>query len=229
MNAPSFTTAQSDVLAVIGSYVLKHGFPPSITEIAETMGYRSANAAKTHVDALVKKGALSQTYGRARALSLTVLGATIASEHKFDPKVSAHRASVSGRRKHDYCKPTETMLAACATWGVPPAELEQLRAWDAAGVYDRQRANARARKIPWLFTPATWWRVWKDSGKFEQRGTHTGEYVMCRPGDEGPYAPWNVRIDLSSENVREGIAVRTQRRRADAHVDAVSTRAGEGA
>jgi hypothetical protein len=48
-----------------------------------------------------------------------------------------------------------------------------------------------------------WCSIWRASGKWEQRGSRRGQYVMCRTNDEGPYAPWNVRIDTGANNSRE--------------------------
>jgi transposase-like protein len=67
-----------------------------------------------------------------------------------------------------------------------------------------QRNNARHRKIEWHLTFWEWWTIWQRSGHWGQRGIHSGEYVMCRNGDTGPYAVWNVYIALSAENVSSG-------------------------
>lgn len=62
-----------------------------------------------------------------------------------------------------------------------------------------QRRNAHDRGIGWEFNFYQWWSVWKESGKWGERGRGTG-YVMCRIGDEGPYAPGNVFIATAREN-----------------------------
>ena len=69
--------------------------------------------------------------------------------------------------------------------------------------YSHAKSYAKLRGIPWLFNYVTWWRIWCESRKWNKRGHYKDEYVMSRPGDEGPYAPWNVRICLSGENVSE--------------------------
>lgn len=46
---------------------------------------------------------------------------------------------------------------------------------------------------------ATGATIWQRSGKWEQRGRGQG-YVMCRRGDSGPYAEWNVFIATAAEN-----------------------------
>lgn len=71
------------------------------------------------------------------------------------------------------------------------------------GVYIRQRANANRREIPWDFTFETWWKIWEDSGKWEQRGQHSSQYCMSRINDEGPYSPGNVAIITMAENSRQ--------------------------
>jgi hypothetical protein len=71
------------------------------------------------------------------------------------------------------------------------------------GKYTAQKANARRREIPWDFTFETWWKVWQDSGRWEQRGTKGGQYVMSRLNDEGHYGPNNVFIQKQEDNSRE--------------------------
>lgn len=68
------------------------------------------------------------------------------------------------------------------------------------GAYIRQRSNANRRGIPWDFTFETWWEVWEQSGKWEERGVGRSAYAMCRINDEGPYSPGNVEIKAQWEN-----------------------------
>ncbi len=69
------------------------------------------------------------------------------------------------------------------------------------GIYSVQKRKAKQRKIPWHFTFETWWEVWEQSGKWDERGVQG--YAMCRNGDTGPYSPTNVRIDTFANNTLE--------------------------
>ena len=69
---------------------------------------------------------------------------------------------------------------------------------DVALMYERQRHSARVRKIEWLFDLESWLRVW--DGKIAKRGRGYRALCMCRHKDQGPYAPWNVRIATGYEN-----------------------------
>lgn len=84
--------------------------------------------------------------------------------------------------------------------GLTPAEYQALVQNGATRAYCRQRNNAERRGIGWEFNLATWWQVWQASGKWEQRGKGNG-YVMARFNDRGPYAPGNVEIIHSVENI----------------------------
>lgn len=66
-----------------------------------------------------------------------------------------------------------------------------------------QRSNARKRGIKWDFKLWDWWRVWVESGKWNQRGRGDG-YVMARIKDSGPYSRENVYITSASQNIRDG-------------------------
>jgi hypothetical protein len=71
------------------------------------------------------------------------------------------------------------------------------------GAFSRQRTYAKKRGVGWEITFWEWWTIWDESGHWNERGTGQG-YVMCRVGDSGPYAAWNVRIAPATENNLEG-------------------------
>ena len=67
--------------------------------------------------------------------------------------------------------------------------------------YKQQRNSAARRKIKWDITLPDWWRIWSESGKWDDCGL--GGYCMSRYGDCGPYSVDNVRIISMSENSKE--------------------------
>jgi hypothetical protein len=69
---------------------------------------------------------------------------------------------------------------------------------DLKGKYHRARKASWQRRIEWLFNMKTWMEVW--DGKISKRGRKPRDLCMCRHNDEGPYAPWNVRIATGYEN-----------------------------
>lgn len=69
--------------------------------------------------------------------------------------------------------------------------------------YYTQKSRAAMRGIEWHFTPESWWRIWEASGKWRYRGRKSGNFVMARREDVGPYAPDNVRICTGTENLAE--------------------------
>lgn len=71
---PKLTQKQWAVYDLIKEFVSERGFPPTRTEIAQTLGYKSVNAACTHVTALIRKGALQSDRGIARGLRLCETG-----------------------------------------------------------------------------------------------------------------------------------------------------------
>lgn len=71
------------------------------------------------------------------------------------------------------------------------------------GAFLSQKRNASVRGIGWELTFWQWWTIWQESGHWHERGRGQG-YVMCRVGDEGPYAVGNVFIATSAENVSSG-------------------------
>lgn len=65
------TKRQQDVLDLIRNQITTTGFPPTRAEIAQALGFRSANAAEDHLRALARKGAIELTPGASRGIRLT--------------------------------------------------------------------------------------------------------------------------------------------------------------
>lgn len=72
--------------------------------------------------------------------------------------------------------------------------------------YLRQRQSAGKRGIGWNLTLTEWWRIWQESGHWEQRGRGKG-YCMARFGDSGPYAVGNVYICTTGQNFSDSYLV----------------------
>ena len=62
--------AQQAILALIAERIEAEGMPPSQTEIAQALGYRSVRAAQYHLEALERAGAIERMPGRARGIRL---------------------------------------------------------------------------------------------------------------------------------------------------------------
>ncbi|MBS3895009.1 hypothetical protein [Serratia marcescens] len=64
------TKRQAQVLAFIRRYMQDNGSAPTHQEIADAMEFHSPNASAFHIQALVKKGAISHRPGRSRGIVL---------------------------------------------------------------------------------------------------------------------------------------------------------------
>lgn len=64
------TTRQQEVLDLIKSHIEDTGYPPTRAEIANQLGFRSANAAEEHLKALARKGAIEMVPGASRGIRL---------------------------------------------------------------------------------------------------------------------------------------------------------------
>jgi transposase len=110
----------------------------------------------------------------------------------------AHANAKDRKARRAGAKNDESLLK----WGCTRAEYIALRDMKKpTRAYAAQRRNAHIRGIGWELTLWQWWTIWQQSGHWAERGIHSGQYVMCRRGDAGPYAVGNVFIALSSENV----------------------------
>ncbi|MFO1407281.1 MAG: transcriptional repressor LexA [Steroidobacteraceae bacterium] len=64
------TPRQRQVLRFIQDVVSEHGIPPTRAEIAEALGFKSANAAEEHLRAMQRKGVLELRPGASRGIVL---------------------------------------------------------------------------------------------------------------------------------------------------------------
>jgi repressor LexA len=64
------TKRQQEILELIRQNIDETGYPPTRAEIAQTLGFKSANAAEDHIKALAKKGAIEIVPGASRGIRL---------------------------------------------------------------------------------------------------------------------------------------------------------------
>ncbi len=66
----TLTARQQQILQLIRDRINETGMPPTRAEIAETFGFRSANAAEDHLKALARKGVIELLAGSSRGIRL---------------------------------------------------------------------------------------------------------------------------------------------------------------
>ena len=66
------TERQKEILGYIKEYQQDTGFPPTRSEIALQMGFKSPNAAEEHLRALARKGAIEVLPGTSRGIRLPI-------------------------------------------------------------------------------------------------------------------------------------------------------------
>lgn len=64
------TARQQQILDLIRDFIVDTGMPPTRAEIAEALGFRSANAAEDHLRALARKGVIELMPGASRGIRL---------------------------------------------------------------------------------------------------------------------------------------------------------------
>src|ERR1700739_2132035 len=64
------TPRQTQILRLIQRFIAETGMPPTRAEIAEELGFRSANAAEEHLRALARKGVIALVPGTSRGIQL---------------------------------------------------------------------------------------------------------------------------------------------------------------
>jgi repressor LexA len=70
IDMPKLTPRQQQILELIQSAIANTGSPPTRAEIATELGFKSANAAEEHLQALARKGAIELVSGTSRGIRL---------------------------------------------------------------------------------------------------------------------------------------------------------------
>src|SRR6201995_6035664 len=70
VESPKLTARQPPLLALEPSAIERTGAPPTRAEIATELGFRSANAAEEHLQALARKGEIELVGGTSRGIRL---------------------------------------------------------------------------------------------------------------------------------------------------------------
>ena len=69
-DSPKLTPRQQQILDLVQSAIERTGAPPTRAEIAAELGFKSANAAEEHLQALARKGVLELIGGTSRGIRL---------------------------------------------------------------------------------------------------------------------------------------------------------------
>ena len=67
---PKLTARQEEILQLVQDSIAENGAPPTRSEIAQRLGFASANAAEEHLKALAKKGYLELSPGTSRGIKI---------------------------------------------------------------------------------------------------------------------------------------------------------------
>lgn len=70
------TKRQKEILTFISDHIESAGFPPTRNEVSKHFGFRSPNAAESHLRALEHKGMIRIEAGRSRGITLTTLSSS---------------------------------------------------------------------------------------------------------------------------------------------------------
>ena len=73
-DSPKLTARQQQILQLIQHAIARTGAPPTLAEIAAELGFRSANAAEEHLQALARKGVIELVSGTSRGIRLRGAG-----------------------------------------------------------------------------------------------------------------------------------------------------------
>jgi len=179
--ATTLTARQLEVLNFVRKTLKASGLPPTRSEIAEALGFRSANAAEEHLRALARKGAIELLPGASRGIrlpdepetnvsGLPVVGRVaagypiLASEHieehlQLDPTAFHPRADyllrVKGASMRDAGILNDDLLAVHAVSTAENGQIVVARLEDEVTVKRFQRRGQRVSLLPEneAFTP----------------------------------------------------------------------------
>ena len=73
MSTKPLTKRQKEILTFISDHINNVGFPPTRNELSKHFGFRSPNAAESHLRVLEHKGVIKISAGHSRGITLTAL------------------------------------------------------------------------------------------------------------------------------------------------------------
>ena len=80
----TLTSTQERVYQFIIEWKKNQGFPPTVREIAEGLGFKSLNNVRQHLRLIEKKGFLKISSGKARGIDITMQFGSVASDNGID-------------------------------------------------------------------------------------------------------------------------------------------------
>jgi repressor LexA len=169
MSNERLTARQQQIHAFIEHMLDEEGRPPTRAEICRAFGFRSPNAAESHLRALAAKGAIKLEGGMARGISLPkarglpLVGRVAAgspmlaiehveSHHPIDPALFSPRADyllrVRGMSMRDAGILEDDLLAVARTQEARSGQIVVARVDDEVTVKTFQRRGALVRLLP---------------------------------------------------------------------------------
>ena len=82
-DSPKLTARQQEILELIRNTIAHTGAPPTRAEIAQALGFKSANAAEEHLKALARKGVIELVSGTSRGIRLRATDAPGSDQHEL--------------------------------------------------------------------------------------------------------------------------------------------------
>jgi repressor LexA len=109
------TDRQQQILDLIRDVIRHTGYPPTRAEIAQALGFKSANAAEDHLKALARKGMIELTAGASRGIRLVSPNQDpVADEHADTAQTPSRDTSV-----HSSNVPSPSALPGAGQWLLP--------------------------------------------------------------------------------------------------------------
>ena len=169
MPSDTLTARQQQILQLIRDAVSERGSPPTRAEIAQAFGFRSPNAAESHLRALARKGVISLDEGRARGIRLAeqpgmpligrvaagnpiLADAHVQGRYQVDPTLFSPRADyllrVRGQSMRDAGILDGDLLAVHSTAEARNGQIIVARLCDEVTVKRLNRQGARVELLP---------------------------------------------------------------------------------
>lgn len=196
------TSRQEEILAFIKDYLQETGFPPTRSEIAQKMGFKSPNAAEEHLRALARKGAIEMMPGTSRGLKIPIneqLGLPIIGQ------VAAGSPILAQESIADYCNIPADMFSPSADYllTVKGTSMIDIGIFedDLLAVHKTDRANNGDIVVARI----------DDEVTVKRLETSRSKYKLSLLPENSDYEP--IEVDLrSSDFAIEGISVGVIRR-----------------
>ena len=181
------TPRQAEVLELIKANMNETGMPPTRAEIAQKLGFKSANAAEEHLKALAKKGVIEIMPGTSRGIRLLLEEEDVQPEENGLPligKVAAGEPILAQEHIESHYQVDPALFHPRADF------LLRVQGMSMKNIGIMDGDLLAVHKTRRYATARSWWHVWTRTSPSSASSARAARCGCCRKTKSSPPSRW---------------------------------------